>query len=127
MDKYQKLIYDLLQEVREDQKEDSAKIAETAICVSDMKPRLERVENKTDINTKNLGEHMSRTDIAEESIGMLKDLYEDNQKRIAALEDDNKKKIAKEEAKSWLKKNLKYWLTIATIVAALASKIAGLW
>ena len=141
MDENQKIIYDLLTEVRQDQKKDSVSIAETKACVKHVQSKLDEVEKHVDRNSKNLAkntedvaEHISRTELAERSIKALTDLHQDNQKRIQNLEEDSKKKDkALEElgfdkkARHWLKENLKYWLAIAVLVAGLISKIAGLW
>ena len=134
MDENQKLVYDLLKEVRADQKTDSKKISATEACVSSIKDKLEEVERNTDENTKGLQKHMSRTEIAEKGLDILTDLHKDNQDRIKNLEEDSKKKAellnnlrVEKEAKKWLKDNLKYWLAIAVLVAGLISKMTGLW
>ena len=148
MDESQKIIYDLLKDVREDQKKDSKKIHDTAERVAGLEPRVAKIEEETEKNRVGLDKHMSRTEIAEEGLAILKDLHADNQKRIKAneqriqmLEDDNKKKDKEildlktqkqvdESVKTTLKdmkENWKYWLTIASLTVGLITKVLGLW
>lgn len=125
------IVYDLLKEVRDDQKEDSKKIEKTATHVEGIQEELKEVKKETALNTKHMGEHMARTEIAERGLQILTDLHLDNQKRIELLEEDVKKKEVEKEAKKQfkniLKNDLKYWLTIATLVVGLATKLMGLW
>lgn len=141
MDENQKIIYDLLTEVRRDQKKDSEKIAETQVCVTEVRNKLELVEQHVDRNaeslknnTASLDEHIARTEVAEKSLEILKELHKDNQKRIEMLEEkrvESDRALAElgfeKRARTWLKENFKYWLAIAGLAATLISKMAGLW
>lgn len=131
MDESQKIILDLLQEVRREQKKDSEKILKTDLCVnhiksnvSELKKDLSKVKEETIVNTAHMGEHMTRTEVAEKNLELLKNLYKDNQKRIISLENKNK---IDEKIKHWFKDNLKYWLTIGVLMVGLITKISGLW
>lgn len=59
-----------------------------------------------------------------EGVNTLKNMYallkEEHDSRLKALEEPKK-------FRDHLKKDLKYWLTIAGLVVALVSKISGLW
>jgi len=138
MDDDQKIIYDLLTEVRNDQKKDSKRIQKTETCVSNMQGELAEVKRETKLNTKHMGEHMNRTALTEESNRLLRELHQDNQKRIEALEDSDKKKAEEisslkeakqvdEKVKHWFKDNLKYWLAITSLTVGLITKAIGLW
>ncbi len=131
MKESEKILFDLLKEVREDQKKDSKKIAKTETCVDKMKDDLEEVKVETAANTRHMGKHMYRTDLLEK-------LYTDSIKRIELLEEDSKKKdseiqdLKTEKAvniksKAWVKDNIKWLLTTATLVVGIVSKVMGLW
>ena len=138
MKESEKILYDLLKEVREDQKKNSENITRTVSSVERMESDLESVKTETTANTKHMGEHMRRTDGVERSVNMLTDLHKDNQKRIELLEGDSKKKdkliqdlkikeAVEKNTKSWLKDNIKWILGIVATIVTIVSKIMGLW
>jgi hypothetical protein len=152
MDENQKIIYDLLKEVRGDQKKDSKRIERVDTCVSEMQLQqkqmrndIEDVKKETSTNTRHMGEHMARTEIAEQGLKLLTDLHMDNQKRIELLEADSKKKdeviahlkekdkiedaVAKTESsvKQKIKDNIKWIIGIGAGITTIVTKWLGLW
>lgn len=152
MDENQKIIYDLLKEVRGDQKKDSKKLERVDTSVSEMQQQqkhmrqdLEAVKDETSTNTRHMGEHMARTEIAEQGLKILTELHVDNQKRIELLEADSKKKDAiiaemkqtkavenavaegKSDLKQKFKDNLKWIIGIGAGITTIITKWLGLW
>lgn len=152
MDENQKIIYDLLKEVRGDQKKDSQRIERVDVSISEMQIQqkqmrhdLEDVKHETTTNTRHMGEHMARTELAEQGLKMLTDLHKDNQKRIEMLETDAKKKDQaiieiqrkrdlKEASdkgaknfKNTIKKNITWIITVVAALVGVISKLMGLW
>lgn len=103
------IIFDLLKEVREEQKEQSKELASQSKCLIKMEASIER-------NTDDLKNHIKRTEQNEQMIEL-------NIKRIEKLEEP-------ERIKNWIKnKYLFIGSFIATLlsITALISKIKGLW
>jgi len=102
------MIYDLLKEVREDQKKQGDELKEQSKCLINVQSDLKY--------------HIKRTD-------MLEDLHKDNQKkielsekRIDLLEEPNK--VSKYLIEKW-----KYWtaaIVLISTIVGLAIKIKGL-
>lgn len=130
-----KTIYDLLKEMREDQKEHGKSIQESEKVLVKQSEQLGAVQKdieqmKIDVadNKDGLLEHMRRTDILEKLHENAQKLHIDNAKKIYELEKlhiDNSKRIEKleepQKAKDWLKKN---YLNVVSIITATASILA---
>lgn len=108
-----KLMLDLLKEVRVDQKKQGEEQTKQGVCLNILQKDCSEMKTTIAKNTANLAEHMSRTVRLEE-----KD--EDKQERLEKLEEGPK-------AKAWFKKNIKNLLIILGAAATVISKIAGLW
>jgi glutamate synthase domain-containing protein 1 len=129
-----KLIYDLLKEMREDQKQQGEKQSEQGeelvkqrVCLDNVRKDIKKIQEDVAENKEDWRTHMKRTDVLEQ-------LHKDNQKRIEELEVQSKKKderIRKLErpviAKAWLKENVKWVLTISALGAGLVTKILEWW
>jgi len=143
-----KTIYDLLKEVRDDQKEHNKEAQETrealvkqGVSIENIKSDISEMKVVASRNTDNIEEHMQRTyqvEVGQEKMFTeLERLHVDNLKRIEELQlayVNVKERVNKleepQKAKAWLKKN---YLAIASILTAtgslvaLASKVLGWW
>ena len=133
-----KVIYDLLNEVREDQKKDSEKLHKVDASISFIQSEVREIKEETKVNTKNLSEHMRRTDGVENMVSVLTSLHQDNQKRIESLEEDSKKKDqeiselknkekAERNLKQKIKDNIGWIIGIVAATVGIISKLKGLW
>ena len=125
-----KIIYDLLKEMREDQKhqgkkqvEQGEELVKQRVCLDNVQGNIKKIHQDVAENKEDWRTHMKRTDVLEQ-------LHQDNQRRIDELEVKSKKKderISKLEkpaiAKAWLKENLKWILTVSVLGAGLVSKL----
>lgn len=119
----EKIIYDLLKEVRADQKRHSEELAKQSSYLDKMDRDLERLKDVTEKNTKDIEEHIRRTDLLEDLHKLNEGKIELNNQRLAILEEPVK-------AKAWIKKNLLSLSSTAaalSAIAALIAKIKGLW
>lgn len=130
----EKMLYDLLKEVREDQKKHGdmlgrhgEELAKQSVCIDNIQKDVGDMKKDIARNTDDVAEHMSRTDIAERNLQMLQELHKDNQKRIAQNQDRIKKLEEPVKAKEWLGSNFKWMITVLTLVAGLVTKILDLW
>lgn len=121
------MLYDLLKEVREDQKKHGEELAKQSVSLVNLSSEQKEIK-------KDLKYHIKRTDEVQESNRMLTELHQDNQKkieqnetRIKLLEEPVKEKKVIEKYKDKIKGNWKFWLGIVGAVVGIASKIAGLW
>lgn len=134
MDDNHRIIFDLLKEVREDQKNQNEKIAEQGEILavhgthlSAIQKDMEFTKKHTADNRDDLREHMRRTDILER-------MHEDNKGRIDQLEQidkEDQQKIKELQKpllkKKWMKEDIKWILTVLGLLGGLVSKIMGLW
>jgi len=122
-----KMVYELLKEVRDDVKKHGEHLATQGVCILN-------IEKNVNKNTKDLEYHITRTNEVQRSNDLLTDLHLDNQKRIT----NNEKKIDKLEepgkveeylSKVWIKKSGKVIgvLTIVSLIAGIITKIIGYW
>ena len=103
-----KMIYDLLKEVREDQKKQGDELQEQSKCLLIVQGDLKY--------------HIRRTDI-------LEDLHKDNQKKIELSEKRIDKLEAPNKASKYLTEKWKYWtagLLFLSAAIGLAIKLKGL-
>lgn len=150
-----KTIYELLKEVREDQKEHVREghqtkeaVIQQAADIKNIKQNLDDMKSDIYENKENLREHMQRTyqvEIGQEKMfSELEKLHKDNLTRIETLQKaylnvEEKNTILAQrvdklegpkKAKAWLRQ---YYLEIVSVITAtgsvlaLASKIAGWW
>lgn len=145
MDENQKIIYDLLKEMRADQKEQIRQLSSHGEELIHQKTSIEKIQSdssemKSDVRDlkDNMAEHMRRTDGVEQMVVILQELHTDNQKRIEELEEDSKKKdeiirelkttnLVNTRVKTWIKDNIKWFVTIVATLVGIATKIIGLW
>ena len=102
-----KIVYDLLKEVREDQKKHGEELAKQSVW-------LESIKQDVQTNTSDLSEHIKRTQLNEDQIDILKKMQESTEKRIVILEEPSK--VSNYLYKKWVK-YLAILSAIATIVA----------
>ena len=119
-----KMIYDLLKELRGDvkdvkneQKNHGEELVRQSLCLNNLEKDVHR-------NTNNVELHMKRTDAVEESLSLLRELHQDNQKKIigsATKIDHNKERIDSLEEPGKVRGLLKkYYLGIVGIISAMA-------
>ena len=118
-----KMIYDLLKELRVDvkdvkneQKSHGEELIRQSVCLNNLEKDVHR-------NTNNVEIHMKRTDAVEESLFLLRELHQDNQKKIGTSEDKidhNKKRIDSLEEPRKVRGLLKkYYLGMIGIISAM--------
>ena len=110
------IMYDLLREVREDQKKHGEELAKQSVW-------LIYIQKDVQINTDDLSEHIKRTQLNEDQIKILKDMSENINKRVEVLEEPNK-------VKDFLyKRSTKYFAIITSIVTVVGyfGKMKGWW
>ena len=111
-----KIIFDLLKEVREDQKTQGQELAKQGAHIENMASDVNELKSSVSKNTEDIAHHIKRTDL-------LQALHDENQKKV----DDHQARLDELEgpikAKEWIKKHL---VTISAIVTALASVAAFL-
>lgn len=100
-----KMIYDLLKEVREDQKKHGEELIKQSVC-------LDGLEKNVDKNTKDLTYHIHRTDV-------LEGLYKTSEERITKLEEP-------EKAAAYLKKKWKFYVGVLVGILTIGSTVAKL-
>ena len=104
-----KIIYDLLKEVREDQKKQGDELKEQSKCLVSVQGDLKY--------------HIRRTDILEK-------LHKDNQHKIELSEKRIDKLEEPAKVNSYLSEKWKYWtagIVLISTVVTLITKIKGLW
>jgi hypothetical protein len=111
-----KIILDLLQEVREDQKEHGKELSKQSVYLENMDADVKELKASVNINTADIAHHIRRTDI-------LEDLHKDNQARIVSGEARLEKLEEPVKAKAWFKKHM---IAISAIITALVSIAAML-
>lgn len=118
-----KIVFELLKEVREDQKKHGIELAKQTADLDNLKEDVGELKVTVTRNTDDVAHHIRRTD-------MLQELHKDNEAAIK----DNTEKIEQGEArlnkleepvkaKEWFKSHI---VTISAIVTALASVAAFL-
>jgi chromosome segregation ATPase len=115
------LIFDLLKEVREDQKEQGKELAKQSGYLVSMDSDVKELKQTVSVNTKDIAHHIARTD-------GLQTLHEDNKKRIdqadqmiAMMNNRIDKLEEPKKALAWVKAHL---VTIASVLTAILSLIA---
>lgn len=123
----EKMLYDLLKEVRDDQKKHGEilgkhgeELAKQSVCMKNVQKDVGEMKKTVAKNTEDVEKHIYRTD-------MLEELHKDNQTRISQNEERIIKLEEPVKAKQWFKENLKWVLTVAALSATLITKIMGLW
>jgi chromosome segregation ATPase len=113
------LLFDLLKEVREDQKEHGKTLAKQSAYLEGIDSDVKELKPVVAKNTEDISHHIMRTDI-------LEALHRDNQKRIEQSESRLNKLEEPVKAKEWIKNHIVALLgvigTIATILAYFFSK-----
>lgn len=106
-----KMLYDLLQEVREDQKQHSRELYKQSAYLENMDSDVKELKTTVGRNTEDIAHHIRRTDI-------LQDLHKDNQRKIEMSEARIDKLEEPIKAKEWVKKNV---IAISAIITTLIS------
>jgi chromosome segregation ATPase len=113
------LLFDLLKEVREDQKDHGKTLAKQSAYLEGIDSDVKELKPIVAKNTNDISNHMMRTDL-------LEDLHKDNQKRIELSEARLEKLEEPVKAKEWIKSHLVAILgvlgTIASILAYFLTK-----
>jgi hypothetical protein len=109
-----KIVFELLKEVREDQKKHGTELAKQSAYLENMDSDVKQLKGEVAQNTKDLAHHIKRTDI-------LETLHRDNQKKIELSETRLENLEEPVKAKEWLKKHV---VTIVSVVTAIASIVA---
>jgi len=118
-----KIVFELLKEVREDQKKHGIELAKQTADLDNLKQDVSELKEDVSRNTEDVAHHIRRTDL-------LQELHKDNQQAI----EKNELKIVESEArldkleepvkaKEWIKSHI---VTISAVVTALASIAAFL-
>jgi chromosome segregation ATPase len=118
-----KIVFELLKEVREDQKKHGIELAKQTADLDNLKQDVRELKTDVSQNTDDLAHHIRRTDL-------LQELHRDNQDAIQKSEqkiEENEARLDKLEepvkAKEWIKTHI---VTISAVVTALASIAAFL-
>lgn len=118
-----KIVFDLLKEVREDQKQHGIELAKQSTYLEKMDSDVKDLKTTVFKNTEDIAHHIKRTDILEKLHKDNESKIEQDQKRLNALEEPVK-------AKAWIKKNfinLASLLTAFSSLLALITKLKGFW
>jgi len=114
-----KMIYELLKELKGDVKEIGSEQKIHGKELAKQSVILNHLEKDVKRNTDNIEDHMYRTELSEAAVALLKDLHQDNQKRIGKNEEKIADLQAPVQAKVWLvKKVLKYIGVLSAISGA---------
>lgn len=118
-----KIVFELLKEVREDQKKHGIELAKQTADLNNLKQDVSELKTTVNKNTDDIAHHIRRTDL-------LQELHRDNQEAIKENADNIEKSVVRldklEEpvkAKEWIKTHM---VTISAVVTALASIAAFL-
>ncbi len=109
-----KIVFDLLKEVREDQKEHGKELAKQSADLQNLKSDVSDLKVNVSKNTDDVAHHIRRTDL-------LQTLHDENQKKV---EDHNLRLEKLEEpvkAKAWIKQHIVSISAIATALASIAA------
>jgi len=112
-----KILFDLLKEVREDQKNHGRELSKQSAYLENLDSDVKELKVSVLQNTEDISHHIRRTDI-------LQELHKDNQKRIANSEERLDKLEEPVKARKWLKKNTKSVKVILSIVLITVSILA---
>jgi gas vesicle protein len=119
-----KIVFELLKEVREDQKKHGIELAKQSTLLDNVEGDLKELKTTVSRNTDDIAHHIRRTDL-------LQELHKDNENAIAKNAEQIEESAARldklEEpvkAKEWVKNNI---ITISAVVTALASIAAFLF
>ena len=122
----QKILFDLLKEVREDQKEHGKELAKQSAYLVSMDSDVKELKETVFVNTKDIAHHISRTD-------GLQTLHEDNKKRIdqadqmiTMVQSRIDKLEEPKKALAWVKAHLVTIASILTAILSLAALVATL-
>ena len=118
-----KIVFELLKEVREDQKQQGVELAKQSVCLENLDTNVKELKVTVNKNTDDIAHHIRRTDL-------LQELHQDNQDKIqeSVVEiDASKIRLDKLEepvkARAWIKTHL---VTISAVLTALVSIAAFL-
>ena len=111
-----KIIFELLKEVREDQKQQGQELAKQGANIQNMAADVCELKTSVSKNTEDIAHHIKRTDL-------LQELHKENQEAIKNSEARLDKLEEPVKAKEWIKNHV---VTISAIVTALASIAAFL-
>jgi hypothetical protein len=111
-----KIIFDLLKEVREDQKQQGQELAKQGAHIENMAADVCELKASVSKNTEDIAHHIKRTDL-------LQELHQENQAKIEKSEARLDKLEEPVKAKEWIKQHI---ITISAIVTAVASAVAFL-
>lgn len=138
MSENQKIIYDLLKEVRKKQDEAAKELVQQSTCLGNLE--LDTKDMKKDIADlkDDMAHHIARTDGVEHMVTILKDLHEDNKDKIEVLEKALKNEtsiitelknehLVNNRVKSYFKKNIIWILSVISALIGIGTKIIGLW
>jgi len=122
----QKILFDLLKEVREDQKEHGKELAKQSAYLVSMDSDVKELKETVFVNTKDIAHHIARTD-------GLQTLHEDNKKRIdqadqmiVLVQSRIDKLEEPKKALAWVKAHLVTIASILTAILSLAALVATL-
>ncbi len=118
-----KIVFELLKEVREDQKKHGIELAKQTADLDNLKQDVGELKATVNRNTDDIAHHIRRTDLLQE---MHKDNQEAIQENTAKIELGEARLDKLEEpvkAKEWVKSHI---VTISAVVTALASVAAFL-
>ena len=108
------MLFELLTEVREDQKEQGKLLAKQSVYLENMDSDVKELKQTVSRNTEDIAHHIKRTDL-------LQDLHRDNQAKIEKSEERLNALEEPVKAKEWIKKHM---VTITSVLAAIVSVAA---
>ena len=112
-----KMLFELLKEVREDQKTHGMELAKQSAILDNLDNDVKDLKKTVARNTEDIAHHIRRTD-------GLQDLYDSNRTRITDVETRVGKLEEPVKAKAWIKSNL---VSVISICTAIGSFIAFLY